>query len=253
MSVNSTSYQFSAAYGTTMTWKHEAPSALPVTQEDIENSKPTQMQLSKTLYTDSWQSLWRVQETETVNDDGTVTKTVSGGVNFHIANKNRGCTASGSTDFQVSVTFNPDTYEAGQLTSTVDIMAAAFAVSKAALKESFSCQWAENYQDLKDEVAKSFADMAGAPLEEQGRAGEKEKIYQSVHAVFASFEAKYEAVTASVDKAHWMDADLWTAAAKLQKIGMSFQMDSGRVKGLYSLRELEYTAIGLRAGMNLKA
>lgn len=250
MSVNPTSYQFSASYETFMTWKHQAPSAAPVTQEDIENAKPVHLELSKTPYEDSWQSLWGVKETETVNEDGTVTKTVSGGVNFLMAHKD-GCTASGRTGFQVSTTFDPATYEAGQLTSTVDIMTAAFTASKAALKESFSSPWAEHYQDQKDAVAKSFADMVGAPLEETGHAGEWDKVYKSVHAVFASFEARYQSITSDGDGS-WKDADLWTATMKLQKISASLRMESGGARGLYSLRELEYAAIGVRAGLNLR-
>ena len=202
---------------------------------------------------DSWQTLFGLKETETVNEDGSVTKTMSGGVNFMTAYKD-GCTVSGRSGFQVSATFDAATYEAGQLTGTVDLLAAAYTAAKFSFREAAGCLREANYHELKERAAESFADMVGAPLEEQGRAGEKDKVYRSVHAVFASFEAKYEAVAASVDKDAWMDAGLWASAAKLRSLSASFHMDSGKVQGLYTLRELEYAAIGIRsAGMNLRA
>lgn len=253
MAVQSTSYQFSASYRTSVTWKREAPSSSPVTPEDVENAKPLKLEPKLLSEQDFWQKFWCLKETETVNDDGSVTKTVSGGVNILSAGRS-GYVTSGQTRFQVSAAFDAATYEAGQLTGTVDIMAAAHAAAKHALFEAADCLRAANYYELKNAAANSFADMVGAPLEEQGHAGERDKVYKSVHAVFASFEAKYEAVTASAGKDSWLDADLWTAAVKLQKTGMSFQMESGRAKGLYSLRELEFAAIGIRsAGMNLRA
>lgn len=254
MPVHSTSYQFSAAYGTSAVWrKGPAPESSPVRPEDVENAKPQQLPLEMSDSRDSWQRLFGLTETTTVNPDGTVTQTLSGGVNFMTAHKD-GCTLSGRSGFQVSATFDAATYEAGQLTSTASLMAAAYTLSRASFLEAASCMRVSNYHELKEHAAQSFADMVGTPLEERGHAGEWDKIYKSVHAVFASFEAKYEAVTASVSKDSWLDADLWTAAVKLQKIGMSFQMESGRTRGLYSLRELEYAAIGIRsAGMNLRA
>ncbi len=252
MPIPSASRQFSASYGTSVTWKRGAPSSSPVTPEDVENAAPQRLPLEMSDSRDSWQTLFGLKETETVNEDGSVTKTMSGGVNFMTAYKD-GCTVSGRSGFQVSATFDAATYEAGQLTGTVDLLAAAYTAAKFSFREAAGCLREANYHELKERAAESFADMVGTPLEEQGHTGEREKVYKSVHAVFASFEAKYAAVASSGDE-NWRDADLWTAAVKLQKIGMSFQMESGRAKGLYSLRELEYAAIGIRsAGMNLRA
>lgn len=251
MAVRSASYSFSASYGTSVTRRRETPSASPVTPEDVENAKPLKLEPKLLSSQDSWQTLWGLKETETVNEDGSVTKTVSGGMNILSAGKS-GYVTSGQTGFQVSTTFDAASYEAGQLTDTVDLLAAAHTASKAALLETAHCLRAANYCELKDAAAKSFADMVGAPLEEQGRAGERDKVYRSVHAAFTSFEARYEAAAASGDDS-WKDADLITAAMKLRKIGMSFQESFGKVQGLYTLRELEFAAVGLRsAGMNLR-
>lgn len=252
MAVHAASYQFSAAYGTSMAWKREAPPAAPAVCESVENAKPVKLELSETLYEGSWQKLWGAEEIETVNEDGTVTKTVSGGVNFLMAHRD-GRSASGRTDFEVSVTFDPAAYEAGQLTGAVDLMTAAYAASGAALKEGLSCLAAERFQAHKDAAARSFADMVGAPMEEQGRAGEWDKVYRSVHAAFASLEEKYQAVLDSTDRDLWMDADQMTAAMNLRKIGRSFPLDPGKTRGLYSLRELECTAVGVRSRLNLHA
>lgn len=262
MAVTSTAYQFSAAYGTTVAWKKGTPSEKnpPVQPEDAETSVPTQLEI-KTPSREEFLHMCGAVVSETANEDGTVTKTVSGGFNFTGAG-NFGSTCTGRMDFRAALTFDPTTYRDGQLGATADFMAAAYTVAQRAMTDFVNntlnagpnvLEAYEGYPDQKDEVAKSFAGMVGTPLEEQGRAGEWDKVYKSVHAVFASFEAKYEAVTASVDKGRWMDADLWTAAVKLQRLSASFQVESGRAVGLYSLRELEYAAIGLRGGLNLKA
>lgn len=251
MAIQSTSYQFSASYGTSVTWKRETPSSSSVTPEDVENAKPMKLEPKLLSSQDAWQTLWGLKETETVNEDGSVTKTVSGGMNILSAGKS-GYVTSGRTGFQVSATFDASTYEEGQLTGTVDLLAAAYTASKAALREAADCLRAANYYELKDAAARSFADMVGTPLEEQGHAGEREKVYQSVHAVFASFEARYESVAASGDS--WRDAGLWVSVEKLQSLSASFPMDAVKVPGLYTLRELEYAAIGIRsAGINLRA
>lgn len=262
MAVHSTSYQFSASYGAASVWKKGTP-ASSSTREAIENASSIPLELQQQPYEDSWQKLWGAEERGMENEDGTVSRTVSGGVNL-IGGDRSGNTCRGRADFRVSLTFDPAAYEDGQLSSTVDLMTAAYTVSKKALhdcaqgasdtrpgvlNETDPARLEEDYQAKKDTVAKSFADLAGTPLEERGCAGEWDKVYKSVHAVFASFEAKYQAVTAGGGD-RFMDADLWTAAIKLQKIGASFQITPGRAQGLYSLRELEYTAAGVRAGLN---
>ena len=262
MPVNSTSYQFSAVYGTSVAWKKGAPpDKSPVKPEDIENARPIPLEIKQLPYEDGWAALFGVETTETVNADGAVTKTASGGVNF-IGADNFGSICTGRTGFWASMAFDPATYKGGQLGATADFMAAARAVAQEAMndhvKSIFNAgpnvlEIYEGYPGQRDAVAKSFAGMVGTPLEDQGRAGEWDKVYKSVHAVFASFEAKYEAVTASGDGS-WKDTDFWTATVKLQKLGASFRMESGRATSLYSLRELEFAALGLRsAGMSLKA
>lgn len=268
MAVSSTSYQFSAAYGGVTVRKK--PAANKETEQmvktAIDSGSAKKLDLKVSEY--DWYSAWGVKEAETVNDDGTITKSLSGGSQFFMAGLDEnGNTVSGNRNFSVSLTFDPATYEGGQLGAAADLLAAAHEAAKHAARSSASGTGAErmgldavdegtrnaSYQAQKDAAAKSFADMVGAPLEEQGHAGEWDKVYKSVHAVFASFEAKYEALAASGDES-WKDADLWTAAVKLQRLSASFHTEPGRTKGLYTLRELEYAAMGLRsAGMSLRA
>lgn len=265
MPVHSTSYQFFAAYGGVTARKKPAASkeTEQMVQTAIDSGSAKKLDLKVSEY--DWYSAWGVKEAETVNDDGTITKSLSGGSQFFMVGLDEnGNTVSGKRNFSVSLTFDPATYEGGQLGATADLLAAAHEAAEQAARSGGMKRTGleavdeekpgENYRSQKETVAKSFADMVGAPLEERGHAGEWDKIYKSVHAVFASFEAKYEAVAAAVDKDSWLDAGLWTSAGKLQSLSASFHMDSGKDQGLYTLRELEYAAIGIRsAGMNLRA
>lgn len=265
MAIPSASYQFSAAYGGVTVRKK--PAAGKETEQMVKaaiaSGSAKKLDLKVSEY--DWYSAWGVKEAETVNDDGTITKSLSGGSQFFMAGLDEnGNTVSGKRNFSVSLTFDPASYEGGQLGATADLLAAAHEAAEQAARSGGMKRTGleavdeekpgENYRSQKETVAKSFADMVGIPLEERGHAGEWDKIYKSVHAVFASFEAKYEAVTASVDKESWMDDDLIAAAMKLRKAGMSFQASTEKVRGLYTLRELEFAAIGLRtAGMSLNA
>ena len=68
-------------------------------------------------YEDAWK-LW-AKVTETTAEDGTVTKTISRSLDFI------GPNCRGKEEFSFSVSFDAETYQMGDLTSTVDLMAAA--------------------------------------------------------------------------------------------------------------------------------
>lgn len=91
--------------------------------------------------------------------------------------------------------------------------------------------------------------MVGGFLEAKGQV---RKIYDSVQAVFASFEAKYRTVALSAPNG-WAKASLHEAVVSLQKLGASIRTESAKRDGLYTLQELELTAAGTRGRLNLNA
>ncbi|MDE6281286.1 MAG: hypothetical protein K2M15_05785 [Oscillospiraceae bacterium] len=203
---------------------------------------------------DGWQRIWGVKTTETTAEDGTVTKTISGG--SYIIGPN----FRGKEEFSVSVTFDPSNYEMGQLSGGVDLMAAAYEAQKMALRDSFSgyelqeqsAKLDASYQEAKDETANSFAQLVGVSLEARGQVGQVKKVYDSVQAVFASFEAKYHAVALSSPNG-WAKAGLFEAVVNLQRLGAPIQPEVNKQNGLYTLQELELTAAGVRGGLNINA
>lgn len=206
---------------------------------------------------DGWQKLWGVETTETTAEDGTVTRTASGRANIIGCN---GFHYRGSAAFSVSVTFDPTSYEEGQLSGGVDLMAAAYEARKQALRDSFS-GWElqeqnekldASYQEAKDETASSFAQLVGVSLEAKGQVGQVQKIYDSVQAAFASFEAKYRSVALSSPNG-WDKAGVLEAAVSLQRLGASLKPEVSKRSGLYTLQELELTAAGVRRSLSIKA
>ena len=251
MAVSSASIRYNGTYASHIT-KTEPIKEPLFTQEQIDNA--VQLKLDKLPYEEGLKKIWGLETTETAAGDGTVTKTVSG--SSHIIGPN----FRGTVSFSASVSFDPSSYEAGQLGETVDLMAAAYEAHKYALRDAFSGQGLTEqtdqltvrYQERKDEAAKSFASMVGGVLEAQGQTGQVKKIYDSVQAIFLSYEAKYQSVAVSSPKG-WMKAGLYEGVINLQKFGASVKPDSSKQNGLYTLRELEMTAAGVRGSLNIHA
>lgn len=251
---NSASARFTASYAGYM--KKTEPVKMTFTQEQLDNMVPLELKrLSHEEYLQEMQKGWKT--TETTAEDGTVTRTISGTARLYGCN---GFHYEGTADFSVSVTFDPSTYEMGQLGDSIDLMAAAFEARKQAIQACFSgAELAEQtnqltvqYQEQKHEVATSFSNMVGGVLEERGQAGQTQKIYDSVQALFLSFEAKYHSLAVSSPKG-WMKAGLYEATINLQRLGASIQPDSSKQNGLYTLRELELTAAGVHRSLNIHA
>ena len=251
LSVNSASVRVTGAYAGYMT-KFEPE------KRKLDFSNAVQLDLEEVSREDAWR-LWQqcLKTTETTAEDGTVTQTASGRVNIIGCN---GFHYRGSAAFSVSVTFDPADYEEGQLTGGVDLMAAAYEAQKQALRDSFSgyelqeqsARLDVSYQEAKDETANSFARLVGVSLEAKGQAGQVRKVYDSVQAIFASFEAKYRSVALS-SPGGWAKAGLFEAVASLRRLGASIQPEVSKQNGLYTLQELEMTAAGVRGGLNTSA
>lgn len=250
LSVNSASARVSGSYAGYMT-KYEPE------KRKLDFSNAVQLDVERTPHEDGWQKLWGAEVTETVAEDGTVTQTMSGRVNIIGVN---GFNYRGAGAFSVSVSFDPSDYEPGQLSGTADLLAAAHEAQRAILRNSFSGRELEDqtarletaYQEKKDETAESFAQMVGVSLEARGQAGQIRKIYDSVQAAFASLEAKYRSVALSSPNG-WAKAGAFEAAVGLQRLGASVKPEVSRHKGLYTLRELEFTAVGVLGSLNVNA
>ena len=247
--VSSASARVTGAYAGCMT-KYEPE------KRKLDFSNAVQLDVECTPYEDSWQKLWGVETTETRSEDGTVTQTASGRVGIIGCN---GFHYRGEAAFSVSVTFDPSSYEEGQLTGGVDLMAAAYEAHKQAIQASCSgyelqeqsAKLDVSYQEAKNETASSFAQLVGVSLEAKGQVGQVRKVYDSVQAVFASFEAKYRSVALSAPNG-WAKAGVFEAAVKLQRLGAGLKPEVGKQAGLYTLQELELTAAGVRGGLNIK-
>lgn len=97
----------------------------------------------------------------------------------------------------------------------------------------------------KEEAAGSFADMVSG-----GREDEREKVYRSVWAVFASFDAKYQSITAGKGPETWMK-DSWAASVlSLRRLGAAVKPETGGSAELYSLQELEMSARRICGGFD---
>ena len=69
-----------------------------------------------------------------------------------------------------------------------------------------------------------------------GQPEEKEKVYQSVKAVFASFDAKYQSVTAQVSPDSWLKATWFDSVFSLRRLSVSVQPGTGGASGLGALQ-----------------
>lgn len=250
VSINSASVRFTGAYAGSLT-KFEPE------KRELDFSSAVRLDAERIPYEDGWRKLWGAETAEAAAEDGTVTQTASGRVNMLGAN---GFHYRGKAAFSVSMTFDPSGYEEGRLSGGVDLMAAAYEAHKQAIQASFSgyelqeksAKLDASYQEAKDETASSFAQLVGVSLEAKGQTGQVRKIYDSVQAAFASFEAKYRSVALSAPSG-WAKAGVLEAAVSLQRLGASVKPEVGRRSGLYTLQELEFTAAGVRGGLSLKA
>lgn len=250
VSVNSVSARVTAAHGAYMT-KYEPE------KRKLDFSNAVRLDVEQIPYEDGWQKLWGVEVTKTTAEDGTVTQTASGSVNIIGVN---GFHYRGAAAFHVGVTFDPSDYDEGRLSGGADLMAAAYEAQKQAVRDSFSgwelqersAKLDASYQEAKDETASSFAQLVGVSLEARGQVGQVQKVYDSVQAAFASFEAKYRSVALSAPNG-WAKAGVFEAAVTLQRLGASIKPEVSKQNGLYTLQELELTAAGVRRSLNIKA
>ena len=251
MSINTSSVQFNASYSSV---SHKVQ---PGRKNFLIADLPMKDTDSVTIRRDSiLEDLFGLQTTDTVAEDGTITRTMTGGVNF------MGSSRGGSKSFSVSLTFDPNTYEGGDLGATADLMAATHAAEIQALKDaaqdgnrSDKLQQLEVvYVQRKTEVSVSFSKMVGGYLESCNGTGEEEqKVYKSVQALFTSSERKYRAVIAENSQDSWMGKDLAISVTNLRKLAAFAMMDGGGMDGLYSLRELEAAAARVCRGFNIQA
>ena len=246
MSVNSVSARVTASYGVAAVKCEPEKRALDFSHAVRMDEMVERMSISEE---DAWK-LW-AKVTETTAEDGTVTKTISRSFDFI------GPSFRGKEEFSFSVSFDAESYQMGDLTSTVDLMAAAYEAYKVAKQDRLSgmrlmeqsAKLEASYQEAKDEVANSFAQLVGVSLEARGQVGQVKKIYDSVQAAFLSYEAKYHSVALRTPNS-WAKAGVFEATINLQRLGASIKPEVNKENGLYTLRELELTAAGLRGSLN---
>lgn len=248
MSISTTSVQFNASYSSV---SHTTrPAVLGAHAFDNAVNITDSVEIGKA----AWEDLVGLQTTDTVAEDGTITRTMTGGVSF------LGAARGGSTSFGVSLTFDPDTYEGGELGAAADLLAAAHAAEKAALRDALSGSERDQqlqrldvvYQKQKTEVSISFSKMVSGYLEFCSGTGEEEqKVYDSVQALFTRYEEKYQAVLGENALSVRESKSLFEAAVSLQRLGTSFPVTGGGAKGLYSLQELESAAMRVCKGFSI--
>lgn len=250
MNIDTRSVQFSASYGSA------AVKTKPAPMENLSFDNAVNITDCLEIRKGTWEELVGLQTTDVVAEDGTVTRTMTGGTCF------LGAESRGSTSFSVSLTFDPNTYEGGDLGATADLLAAAHAAQKAAWQDTYSGAERDEklhqldvvYQHQKTEVSVSFSKMVGGYLESCNRTGEEEqKVYKSVQALFASSERKYRAVIAENSQDSWMGKDLAISMTNLRKLAAFAMMDGGGMDGLYSLQELEAAAARVCRGFSIQA
>ena len=252
MNVNTSSAQFTASYSGAMGYAK----AGRIEYSDL--SKAVKADLPRVEAT--WEDHLKISET--VNEDGTITRTMSGGA-YVSEVPNRGREASyreGSYSFSVSLTFDPETYEGGDLGATADLLAAAHAADEKAARTLFSGEAQirelqrldEVYEGQKNQVIQSFAGMVSVYLEATTQSGqEEEKVSSSIRAIFSTREAKYRALANGTRQELWMSSSRFEAAINLQRLGAAFPVKEEPVSGLYSLQELEAAALRVSRGFSI--
>lgn len=251
MQIDTKSVQASGIYGSV-----QGPAWRPSTKIDfdpkmLENAVNITDKLE--IHEPTWEEIWNPTVTETVNEDGSVTKTITGSRSYTMWQQE--FCSYGKDAFKVSLTFDAETYQVGDLTEAADILAAAHAAQKVVVENDFSDldlelpappkQLEVIYEGRKEEAASSFAEMVSG-----GQLEEREKVYQSVKAVFASFDAKYQSVTAKNDAGSWLKATWFDSVMSLRRLAVSVQPETGGMTGLYSLQELEMSARKLCGGFS---
>lgn len=196
----------------------------------------------------TWEDMFRPQVTETAEEDGSTTQTVS----IHAKLAFIGDGHRGSSVLDCSISFNSASYQYGELGETADILSAAHEVVNETLKNAFSgvelekktLELEQTYETRKNEVATSFAQMVDGVLD-------GEKVQSSIRGLFVSLESKYHSLTLSSPD-RWAHTSVYEATMSLRALGASVKLDGGPLDGLYSLHELEGAALKARGGLNLK-
>lgn len=252
MQIDTKSVQVSGVYGSVQgpAWQTKTAAIDPKMLENAVNITD-KLEIRKP----TWEEIWDPAVTETVNEDGSVTKTIAGSRSWTMWQN--GLCSYGKDAFKVSLTFDAETYQVGDLTEAADILAAAHAAQRVVVENDFSDldlelpapprQLEVIYEGRKDKAANSFTEMVSG-----GQPEEREKVYQSVKAVFASFDAKYQSVTAQVSPESWLKASWFDSVMSLRRLGVSVKPETGNVAGLYSLQELEMSARKLCGGFSIK-
>lgn len=250
MSIDSMSVQFSASYSS---FSH---TTRPLDGRALSFDNAVNITDSLEVRKSTWEDLVGLKTTDAVAEDGTITRTMTGGTSF------LGAARGGSTLFSVSLTFDPNTYEGGDLGATADLLAAAHAAEKAAWRDALSGAEQDEklhqldvvYQQQKTEVSVSFSGMVSGYLEScNGTGGEEQKVRDSVQALFTRYEEKYRAVLGQNTLTIQGSKSLFEAAARLQRLGASFPVKDEPAGGLYSLRELEAAAARVCRGFSIRA
>lgn len=246
MDVN-TSFHFTASYSGAM----DPAKAGRIEYADLSNAIKADLPTCE----GSWEDHLKI--TETVAEDGTITRTMSGGYNYLSVN---GPSRAGSISYSVSLTFHPDTYEGGDLGATADLLAAARAAEEKAARTLLSGEAQarelhrldEVYEGQKNEVVHSFAGMVSVYLEATTQSGQEEqKVSDSIRAVFSSREAKYRALADGTPQELWMRGSVFEAAVNLQRLGAALPEKDEPTGGLYSLRELDAIALRVSKGFDI--
>lgn len=250
MSIDSMSVQFTASYGSV------SHTTRPVGGGTLSFDNAVNITDSLVIGKGTWEDLVGLKTTDVAAEDGTITRTMTGGASF------LGAARGGSTLFSVSLTFDPNTYEGGDLGATADLLAAAHAAEKAAWRDAHSGAERDGklhqldvvYQQRKTEVSVSFSKMVSGYLESCNGTGEEEqKVYDSVQALFTRYEEKYRAVLGQDTLTIQESRNLFEAVASLQKLGAFFPVKDEPTSGLYSLRELEAAAARVCRGFSIQA
>lgn len=197
----------------------------------------------------AWEDMFRPQVTETAEEDGSTTRTVS--IHTKLAFLGGGC--GGTSVLDCSISFSSASYQYGELGEAADLLSAAHEVVNGTLKNAFSgveleqktLELEQTYKTRKNEVATSFAQMVDGVLD-------SEKVQSSIRGLFASLESKYHSLTLRSPN-RWVRTSVYEAAMSLRALGASVRSDGGMPNEPYSLHELEGAALKARGGLNLKA
>lgn len=250
MNIDTRSVQFSASYGSA------SHTTRPLDGKNMSFDHAVNVTDTLEIRKTTWEELVGLQTTDEVAEDGTITRTMTGGTDF------LGASRGGCTLFSVSLTFDPNTYEGGDLGATTDLLAAAHAAQSAAWRDAVGGAEQDGklqqlevvYQHQKMEISSSFSIMVGGYLESQNGTGEEQqKVYNSVQALFAAHESRYQKVIAENSRDSWQGIDLAVSVTNLRRLAAFAMKDTGGADGLYSLRELEAAAARVSRGFSIQA